>query len=100
MKKQGRRKGKEGREGRKEKGAGKEEGKKRDRKRSKRKAGGRGGMAGMIKKRREEMKIKGGKECLSGDYLAVYTPPHTACYLREWGKGGEGREPWLRGCST
>lgn len=57
-------------------------------------------MAGMIKKRREEMKIKGGKECLSGDYLAVYTPPHTACYLREWGKGGEGREPWLRGCST
>ena len=39
-------------------------------------------MTGMIRKRREETKTKEGKECLSGGYLAVYTSPHTACYLR------------------
>ncbi|CAI9159129.1 unnamed protein product [Rangifer tarandus platyrhynchus] len=32
-----------------------------------------------------------GKESLSGDQPAVYTPPHTAFYLRRWGKGGAGR---------
>lgn len=52
--------GKEGREGGKEKGAGKEGGKKGERKISKRKAGARGGMTGMIRKR-EETKIKEGK---------------------------------------
>lgn len=44
----------------------------------------------MIRERREEMKIKG-KESLSGDHPAVYTPPHTAFYLRRWGKRGAGR---------
>lgn len=49
----------------------------------------------MIRKR-EETKIKRRKKCLSGGYLAVYTSPHTACYLRWWGKGDGGESLGFR----